>query len=151
MVHTFKLEVEYSKTYLLRMINSAMNEILFFAVAEHKLTVVRTDGSYTKPLTRDFITISPGLTYDCILEANQKPDRSSLMVRDYQRNFPWFPLSTIRIQLHCPYPIYASGVWFLHCHFERHLTWGMNTVFIVREGKHREEQLLPRPSDMPPC
>ncbi|PHT39689.1 Laccase-15 [Capsicum baccatum] len=82
---TFKLEVEYGKTYLLRMINSAMNEILFFAVAEHKLTVVGTDGSYTKPLTRDFITISPGLTYDCILEANQKPDRSSLMVRDYQR------------------------------------------------------------------
>ncbi|PHT96076.1 hypothetical protein T459_03958 [Capsicum annuum] len=67
------------------------------------------------------------------------------------KNFPRFPLSTIRIQLHCPYPIYASGVWFLHCHFERHLTWGMNTVFIVREGKHREEQLLPRPSDMPPC
>ncbi|PHU08361.1 Photosystem I reaction center subunit N, chloroplastic [Capsicum chinense] len=82
---TFKLEVEYGKTYLLRMINSAMNEILFFAVAEHKLTVVGTDGSYTKPLTRDFITISPGLTYDRILEANQKPDRSSLMVRDYQR------------------------------------------------------------------
>ncbi|PHT96077.1 hypothetical protein T459_03959 [Capsicum annuum] len=43
---TFKLEVEYGKTYLLRMINSAMNEILFFAVAEHKLTVVGTDGSY---------------------------------------------------------------------------------------------------------
>ncbi|XP_055821835.1 laccase-15-like isoform X2 [Solanum dulcamara] len=71
---TFKLEVEYGKTNLLRIINSAMNEMLFFAVAEHKLTVVGTDGSYTKPLSRDFITISPGQTYDCILEANQKPD-----------------------------------------------------------------------------
>ena len=44
-----------------------------------------------------------------------------------------------------------AGVWFMHCHVERHLTWGMETVFIVKNGKHPEAQMLPPPSDMPPC
>ncbi|WKA11108.1 hypothetical protein VitviT2T_028638 [Vitis vinifera] len=43
------------------------------------------------------------------------------------------------------------GVWFMHCHIERHLTWGMETAFIVKNGKHPEAQMLPPPSDMPPC
>ncbi|KAJ9670994.1 hypothetical protein PVL29_027127 [Vitis rotundifolia] len=43
------------------------------------------------------------------------------------------------------------GVWFMHCHVERHLTWGMETAFIVKNGKHPEAQMLPPPSDMPPC
>lgn len=51
-----------------------MNEILFFAISNHKLTVVGTDGSYTKQLTRDFIAISPGQTFDCLLKANQQPN-----------------------------------------------------------------------------
>ncbi|XP_059285848.1 laccase-15-like [Lycium ferocissimum] len=71
---TFKLEVKSGKTYLLRILNAAMNEILFFAISNHKLTVVVTDGSYTKPLTKDFIAISPGQTLDCLLKANQEPN-----------------------------------------------------------------------------
>ncbi|KAK4354647.1 hypothetical protein RND71_026841 [Anisodus tanguticus] len=71
---TFKLEVKYGKTYLLRILNAAMNEILFFAISNHKLKVVGTDGSYTKPLTKDFIAISPGQTLDCLLKANQEPN-----------------------------------------------------------------------------
>ncbi|GKV32420.1 hypothetical protein SLEP1_g41031 [Rubroshorea leprosula] len=43
------------------------------------------------------------------------------------------------------------GVWFMHCHFDRHMTWGMNTVFIVKNGKSPETKLLPPPPDMPPC
>ncbi|KAL6316016.1 hypothetical protein AAG906_015432 [Vitis piasezkii] len=43
------------------------------------------------------------------------------------------------------------GVWFFHCHVERHVTWGMETAFIVKNGKHPEAQMLPPPSDMPPC
>ncbi|KAI3496834.1 hypothetical protein L1887_39212 [Cichorium endivia] len=68
---TFKLNVEYGKTYLLRMVNAAMNEILFFAIANHSLTVVGADGSYTKPLTKEYVVIAPGQTLDCLLEANQ--------------------------------------------------------------------------------
>ncbi|KAL8215597.1 hypothetical protein R6Q57_022434 [Mikania cordata] len=70
---TFKLNVTYGKRYLLRMVNAAMNEILFFSIANHSLTVVGADGSYTKPLTTDYVLISPGQTLDCLLEANQAP------------------------------------------------------------------------------
>ena len=39
----------------------------------------------------------------------------------------------------------------MHCHLERHLTWGMNVVFIVKDGQRQEERLFPPPPDMPPC
>ncbi|KAK1406814.1 hypothetical protein QVD17_38422 [Tagetes erecta] len=48
-----------------------MNEILFFAIANHSLTVVGADGSYTKQLTKKYVVIAPGQTLDCIFEANQ--------------------------------------------------------------------------------
>ena len=70
-VETFKFTVDHGKTYLLRIINSALQDILFFGVAKHKLTVVGTDASYTKPLKTDYIAISPGQTFDVLLEANQ--------------------------------------------------------------------------------
>lgn len=57
------------------MINAVMNEVLFFAIANHSLTVVGADGSYTKPLTKEYVVISPGQTLDCLLEANQVPPR----------------------------------------------------------------------------
>uniref|UniRef100_A0A5B7CBD4 Laccase n=1 Tax=Davidia involucrata TaxID=16924 RepID=A0A5B7CBD4_DAVIN len=71
---TFKLMVNYGKTYLLRMINAGMTDIFFFAIAKHQLTVVGTDGTYTKPLKSDYITISPGQSMDVLLEANQPHD-----------------------------------------------------------------------------
>ncbi|KAL4319284.1 hypothetical protein GQ457_18G017040 [Hibiscus cannabinus] len=41
-VDTFAMEVERGKTYLLRIINAALNDHLFFAVAGHNMTVVET-------------------------------------------------------------------------------------------------------------
>jgi len=43
------------------------------------------------------------------------------------------------------------GVWFMHCHFERHLEWGMDTVFIVKDGKTPQEKMMRRPPGMPRC
>ncbi|XP_044510717.1 putative laccase-9 [Mangifera indica] len=43
------------------------------------------------------------------------------------------------------------GVWFMHCHFERHSTWGMDTVFIVQNGRYQNQSMLPPPAYMPPC
>ncbi|KAK8692110.1 hypothetical protein V6N13_075590 [Hibiscus sabdariffa] len=43
------------------------------------------------------------------------------------------------------------GVWFMHCHFERHSSWGMDTVFIVRNGTNTDSSILPPPSSMPRC
>ncbi|KAM7511307.1 hypothetical protein LguiB_010182 [Lonicera macranthoides] len=80
---TFKLNVDYGKTYLLRMVNAAMNDILFFAIANHKLRVVGADGSYTKPLTSDYVVIAPGQTLDCLLYANQPPNRYYMAARAY--------------------------------------------------------------------
>ncbi|KAM0892327.1 hypothetical protein ACQ4PT_025825 [Festuca glaucescens] len=43
------------------------------------------------------------------------------------------------------------GVWFMHCHSERHMVWGMETVFIVKDGKAREAKMMPPPPNMPRC
>lgn len=42
---TFNIIVDYGKTYLLRVINAIMNIEMFFAVAQHNLTVVGRDGA----------------------------------------------------------------------------------------------------------
>ncbi|KAK9942061.1 hypothetical protein M0R45_007750 [Rubus argutus] len=83
---TFKLSVSQNKTYLLRIVNAVMNEILFFAVANHKLTVVATDASYTKPIETDYITISPGQSMDALLVTNQQPGRYYMAARAYSTN-----------------------------------------------------------------
>ncbi|KAJ4847900.1 hypothetical protein Tsubulata_039501 [Turnera subulata] len=43
------------------------------------------------------------------------------------------------------------GVWFIHCQLERHATWGMDTVLMVRNGKTRATCILPRSSNIPTC
>lgn len=58
---------------LLRVINSALNQELFFAVANHKLTVVAADASYTKPFSTNVIMLGPGQTTDVLLTADQPP------------------------------------------------------------------------------
>ncbi|KAJ0951822.1 putative laccase [Helianthus annuus] len=60
--YTTKVYVDKGKTYMLRMVNAAMNNIMFFAIADHELVVVGTDGAYTKPLKTNYLAISPGQT-----------------------------------------------------------------------------------------
>ncbi|OEL37291.1 putative laccase-9 [Dichanthelium oligosanthes] len=43
------------------------------------------------------------------------------------------------------------GVWFMHCHFDRHVVWGMDTVFIVKDGKAPEAKMMRPPPNMPKC
>ncbi|KAI4389427.1 hypothetical protein MLD38_001655 [Melastoma candidum] len=43
------------------------------------------------------------------------------------------------------------GVWFWHCHFDRHLSWGMDTVFIVKNGGTPNTTMRDPPSFMPTC
>ncbi|GLJ31567.1 hypothetical protein SUGI_0633400 [Cryptomeria japonica] len=64
---TFKLRVFPGKTYLLRIINAALNDELFFAIANHTITVVETDASYVKPFKTNTILISPGQTTNVLL------------------------------------------------------------------------------------
>ncbi|KAK6940094.1 Multicopper oxidase, type 1 [Dillenia turbinata] len=84
---TFKLKVKQGKTYLLRMVSNVLQDLNFLAIASHKLTVVATDASYTKPLTVDYITISPGQTIDVLLEANQPKNHYYMAARAYSSPF----------------------------------------------------------------
>ncbi|CAK7346693.1 unnamed protein product [Dovyalis caffra] len=80
---TLKLNVDQGNSYLLRIVNAAMNNILFFSIAKHNLTVVGIDGSYTKPLTSDYITIAAGETIDAVLHANQDSNHYYMAARAF--------------------------------------------------------------------
>ncbi|KAH0632177.1 hypothetical protein KY289_037709 [Solanum tuberosum] len=67
----YKLNVEPGKTYMLRVINAALNEELFFKIAGHKMTVVEVDATYIKPFQTDTIVIAPGQTTNVIVNANK--------------------------------------------------------------------------------
>ncbi|KAF5750928.1 hypothetical protein HS088_TW03G01268 [Tripterygium wilfordii] len=69
---TFKLKVKPGKTYLLRFINAALNDELFFSIANHTLTVVEADAVYVKPFDTDILLIAPGQTTNVLLKT--KPD-----------------------------------------------------------------------------
>ncbi|RLM58653.1 hypothetical protein C2845_PM18G13040 [Panicum miliaceum] len=58
----FKLNVENGKTYMLRIINAALNDDLFFKIAGNKITVVEVDAIYTKPFNTGTLLIAPGQT-----------------------------------------------------------------------------------------
>ncbi|PKI69968.1 laccase-14-like [Punica granatum] len=68
---TFRMLVNKGKTYMLRIISAVMNEEIFFGIANHKLTLVAQDASYLKPVSVDYIMISPGQTMDVLVTANQ--------------------------------------------------------------------------------
>nr|CAB3501270.1 unnamed protein product [Digitaria exilis] len=69
---TFKLKVQPGKWYLLRLINAALNDELFFSIANHTLTVVDVDAAYVKPFHTDIVLITPGQTTNVLLRA--EPD-----------------------------------------------------------------------------
>ncbi|KAK6115434.1 hypothetical protein DH2020_007703 [Rehmannia glutinosa] len=288
---TFKLTVDYGKRYLLRMINAVMNNIMFVKIANHNITVVGSDGAYTKPFTSDYIAISPGQTIDFLFEANRQPShyymaarvyavagtfdntttsaiidcagpfgerllasvnnitfqqpRIAILEAYYNRirgvygdDFPsdpplnynytadviprdlWRPENGTEVRVleynsnvelvfqgtntvagidhpmhlhgHSFYvvgwgfgnfdqnrdPINYNlvdpplqntiavprngwtairfrannpGVWLMHCHLERHISWGMEMVFITKNGKSPDAKLLPPPPDFPRC
>ncbi|CAI9098359.1 OLC1v1034991C1 [Oldenlandia corymbosa var. corymbosa] len=43
------------------------------------------------------------------------------------------------------------GVWFMHCHIEKHVPWGLATAIIVENGPTPDTSLPPPPSDFPKC
>ncbi|CAL5322956.1 unnamed protein product [Camellia sinensis] len=80
---TYRLLVDYGKTYLLRIINAATNQQFFFAIAQHNLTVVASDGAYIKPIPTSYIMISPGQTMDVLITTNQSPSYYYMASRAY--------------------------------------------------------------------
>ncbi|GKU90805.1 hypothetical protein SLEP1_g4756 [Rubroshorea leprosula] len=43
------------------------------------------------------------------------------------------------------------GVWFMHCHFESHASWGMATALIVKNGAKNHQKLRRPPIGLPSC
>ncbi|GAB4833830.1 Laccase-17 [Ancistrocladus abbreviatus] len=93
---TFKLKVQPGKTYLLRLINAAMNGELFFSIANHSQTVVECDAVYVKPFDTDVLHISPGQTTNVLLKTQKSlPNAIFLMAtRPYSTEIVGFDNST---------------------------------------------------------
>ncbi|KAG0454568.1 hypothetical protein HPP92_023860 [Vanilla planifolia] len=78
----FVQAVEPGKTYLLRLINAALNDELFFSISGHRLTVVEADAAYTKPFITPAVMLAPGQTMSVLLTTLPFPPSS-----------PFFPLA----------------------------------------------------------
>ncbi|BAT97268.1 hypothetical protein LR48_Vigan11g130300 [Vigna angularis] len=69
---TYQVKVKQGKTYMLRVINAALNTQHFFQVANHTLTVVAIDAAYTNHYDTDVLVLAPGQTVDVLLRTNQR-------------------------------------------------------------------------------
>ncbi|KVI04271.1 Cupredoxin [Cynara cardunculus var. scolymus] len=116
-----EMTVEHGKTYMLRIINAALNDELFFTIANHTLTVVEIDASYTKPFDTKAIMITPGQTSTVLFTANQ-----------YHHDSTGLFVMAARPYLTTVFP------------FDNSTTIG----FLKYKGTMAENMLLPEPSDL---
>ncbi|CAI0440458.1 unnamed protein product [Linum tenue] len=79
----YKIDLVPGKTYLLRLINAGLNTENFFAIANHKLTIVEADAEYTKPFTTDRVMLGPGQTLNVLVKADQPIARYSMAIGPY--------------------------------------------------------------------
>ncbi|KAG9449292.1 hypothetical protein H6P81_009257 [Aristolochia fimbriata] len=93
---TYKMNVEPGKTYLLRLINAALNDDLFVGIAGHNLTVVDADAVYVKPFETETLLITPGQTTNVLLRTKDfHPNSSFLMAaRPYATGLGTFDNTT---------------------------------------------------------
>ncbi|XP_062203473.1 laccase-25-like [Phragmites australis] len=80
---THKFQVQSNETYLLRIINAALNTPLFFKVANHSFTVVGADAAYTTPYETDVVMIAPGQTVDALMVAGAAVGRYYMAASPY--------------------------------------------------------------------
>ncbi|KAI4306892.1 hypothetical protein L6164_030132 [Bauhinia variegata] len=109
---TTVVPIDAGETNLLRVINSALNQPLFFTVANHKFTVVGADASYLKPFTTNVIMLGPGQTTDVLISGDQPPSRYYMAARAYQsaQNAPFDNTTTTAILKYKSAPCPAKGV-----------------------------------------
>ncbi|KFK24618.1 hypothetical protein AALP_AA8G002600 [Arabis alpina] len=79
----FNLKVVQGKTYLLRIINAALNTHLFFKIANHNVTVVALDAVYTTPYVTDVMVLTPGQTVDALFTADQSTGLYHMSISPY--------------------------------------------------------------------
>nr|GMD43445.1 laccase-17-like [Ipomoea batatas] len=91
---------------MLRLINAAMNDELFFSIANHTLTIVEADATYIKPFETDVVLITPGQTTNVLLKTKPfHPNASFLMeARPYFTGQGTFDNSTVAAILQYQHP-----------------------------------------------
>lgn len=96
---TVIVPIDSGETNLLRVINAALNQPLFFKVANHRLTVVGADASYTKPFTTSVLMLGPGQTTDVLITGDQPPSRYYIAANAYAsaQNAPFDNTTTTAI------------------------------------------------------
>ncbi|XP_061337922.1 laccase-17-like [Gastrolobium bilobum] len=103
---TFKLKVKAGKTYLLRLINAAVNDELFFSIANHTMTIVEADSSYVKPFKSNIIVIGPGQTTNVLLKTKPWHTNATffMLARPYFTGMGTFDNSTLAgiLEYHTP-------------------------------------------------
>ncbi|XP_031095582.1 laccase-12 [Ipomoea triloba] len=106
------VHVNAGQTHLLRVINAALNQQLFFSVANHHLTVVGADASYLKPFTTSVIMLGPGQTTDVLITGNQLPARYYMAARAYAsaQGAPFDNTTTTAILEYSTAPCPAKGI-----------------------------------------
>ncbi|KAL5580955.1 hypothetical protein UlMin_013397 [Ulmus minor] len=94
---TFKLKVKPGKTYLLRIINAALNDELFFSIANHSLTVVEADAVYVKPFRTNILVVTPGQTTNVLLKTKKHTPNATffMQARPYFTGMGTFDNSTV--------------------------------------------------------
>lgn len=80
---TYRWMVEPNRTYLVHLINAAMNAEHFFTISGHNFTVVGTDGTYLKPIETDYLVIGAGQTMDILLTTNQPQGQYYIAIRQF--------------------------------------------------------------------
>ncbi|KAK1298776.1 Laccase-17 [Acorus calamus] len=77
---TYKLKVKPGKTYMLRLINAALNDELFFSIANHTVKVVEADAVYVKPFDINVVLITPGQTTNILLETHSSHSNATFLM-----------------------------------------------------------------------
>lgn len=94
---TYKLKVQPGKTYLLRLINAALNDDLFFSIANHTFTVVEADASYVKPFETNILLLAPGQTSNVLLKTKPNTPNAKffMLARPYFTGMGTFDNTTV--------------------------------------------------------
>lgn len=74
--YSSSIDVEAGKTYLLHIVNAGALLAVNFAITNHSLQVVMTDGTVVEPFQLNTLDIGVGQRYSVLLTANQDASRS---------------------------------------------------------------------------
>ncbi|KAE8674838.1 Laccase-2 [Hibiscus syriacus] len=94
---TYKMKVKPGKTYLLRLINAALNDELFFSIANHSFTVVEADAVYVKPFETNILMITPEQTTNVLLKTKSEAPNATffMLARPYATSMGTFDNTTV--------------------------------------------------------